>query len=127
MRFISIIAVFIVLVISSGCTQRPSKPKPFLNEKQMVELLTELHLTEAGLQQMQAPKNHFDSVRLYTIAAYNKVFEKYGLNQETFEANLYYRTYYSRDLEKIFVTVHDILLQMGEEYQLEAIEEISEN
>ena len=115
MKFYSIIALSFLLILSS-CTERPPKPKPFLSEKKMVELFTELHLIEAGLQQRQNFNSYnLDSARLYTIAAYNELFEKYGLNQESFEANLYYRTYYSRSLTRIYTRVHENLQQMDEQ------------
>ena len=112
MRFQSIFTLFIVLVLS-GCSQHAPKPKPFLNEKKMVELLTEMQLTEALLQQLQSVNYHnLDSMALYTNIAYSELFEKYGLNYESFEANLYYRTYYSRDLEKIYTKVYQNLYHL---------------
>ncbi|MCL2027874.1 MAG: DUF4296 domain-containing protein [Bacteroidales bacterium] len=82
----------------------------------MVKLLTEVHLLEASLQQLQQSRHYkIDSVHLYTNAAYAELFKKYKLNQESFEANLYYRTYNSRDLEKIFTQVNDILKEIDDE------------
>ena len=105
MKIHSIIALFIVLILGS-CTEGAPKPKPFLSEKQMVELLTGIQLTEMALQQLQNEKSHqLDSMYLYANAVYSELFEKYGLSKEVFEANLYYRTYYSRDLEKIYTKV----------------------
>jgi hypothetical protein len=121
MKFLSIFALFVVLMISS-CTERAPKPKPLLSEKKMVELLTEIHLTEAALQQMQSQRYNLDSSRLYTNVAYSELFEKYGLTRESFEANVYYRTYHSRDIEKIFVRVQDILQQMDEQNRVEKLE-----
>ena len=129
MKRFSILALSIGLILSS-CTERASKPKPFLSEKKMVELLTELHLAEAKLQQMQNYTYGLDSSRLYTIAVYNELFEKFGLNQESFEANLYYRTYYSRDLENIYIKVDENLQRMGEqerEQNLELHKQVLEN
>ena len=101
--------IFFVLILA-GCSQRAAKPKPFLNEKRMVELLTEIHLTEAALQQFQSDNYAtLDSILVYTNVAYTELFEKYGLNKESFEANLYYRVYNSRDLERIYAEVHSNL------------------
>ncbi|MCL2683480.1 MAG: DUF4296 domain-containing protein [Bacteroidales bacterium] len=73
----------------------------------MVKLITEMHLTEVALKQLQDKNRHnLDSMRLYTNVAYSELFEKYGVDKETFEANLYYRVYYSRDMEKIYTKVH---------------------
>ena len=109
MKHYRIFALFIVLILSS-CTEGAPKPKPLLSKKQMAELLTEVQLTEMALQQLQNERNYkIDSMQLYTHAAYSELFGKYGLTQETFEANLYYRTYYSRDLEKIYAQVQQNL------------------
>jgi hypothetical protein len=98
------------MLIFSSCTQHSApKPKPFLSQKQMVELLTDMQLTEIALQQMQIRYHYLDSIQLYTNAVYAELFGKYGLNKESFEANLYYRTYHSRNLEKIYTKVHQNL------------------
>ena len=115
MKFHIVFALFFVTIFSS-CSERAPKPKPFLSEKKMVKLLTEVHLLEASLQQLQQNRHYkIDSVHLYTNAAYAELFKKYKLNQESFEANLYYRTYNSRDLEKIFTQVNDILKEIDDE------------
>jgi len=109
MKLHRIIALLIVLILGS-CTEGAPKPKPFLSKKQLTELLTEMQLTEMALQQLQSERSYkIDSMHLYTNAAYSELFGKYGLSQETFEANLYYRTYYSRDLEKIYNQVQQNL------------------
>jgi len=83
----------------------------------MVELLTEIHLIEAALQQRQNQGESFDSTRLHTTAAYTELFERFGLDQESFEANMFYRTYRSRDLERIYTKVRDNLQRKIEEYR----------
>ena len=107
MKFYKIFAILVVLVFS-GCTQRSvPKPKPLLSEKKMVELLTEMHLIEMLIQQTQTAIHHNpDSVLIHTSIAYSELFERFGLNKETFEANLNYRSYFSRDLERIYTKVH---------------------
>ncbi len=102
MKFHSLIG-FLMVFIFSSCSSRVQKPDPLLSQSQMVDLLTEMQLTEAVLQQYQA--NHIDSIRFYTNTTYDALFKKYGLNQESFEANMYYRTYHSKDLEKIYSEV----------------------
>ena len=114
MKFRTFLVSLAVLMLSS-CSSGPSKPKPFLSERKMVKLLTELHLTEALLQQQQTQSyESFEVTRMYTHVAYTELFEKYGLTGETFEANLYYRTYHSRDLERIYTKVRDNLKQLDQ-------------
>ncbi|MCL2416318.1 MAG: DUF4296 domain-containing protein [Bacteroidales bacterium] len=81
----------------------------------MVELLTEVHLIEATLQQKQNQGECFDSMRLFTSAAYAELFNRFGVTRESFEANLLYRTYRSRDLERIYTRVRDNLQRKAEE------------
>jgi len=114
MKFYSIATLLFVLILSS-CTERAPRPRPLLSERKMVELLTEIQLLEATLQQIQPRNHHFDSMRYYTTAVYNELFAKFGLTQESFEANLYYRTYRSRDLERIFTRVHENLQNKSEQ------------
>jgi hypothetical protein len=92
----------------SSCLQHSApKPKPFLNERKMVKLLTEMQLVEANLQQQRAPHGNMDSLRLYTNVAYFELFGKDGLTKESFEANLYYHVYNSRNLERIYTKIHE--------------------
>ena len=123
MKYCSLIIFFVVVFLSS-CTQRPSKPKPFLSERQMVQLFVEIHLLEAALQQSQNDWHNFDFILENTNAAYSDLFERFGLTQESFEANLYYRTYFSRDLERIFNRVSDVLQKMNEGHNQQLILEI---
>jgi len=111
MKFHLFLSVFLMLILSS-CSQRAQKPKPFLSEKKMVELLTDIQLTEAALQRLQFSEYSLDRIKMHTNAAYSELFEKYGINKESFEANLYYRTYHSRDLERIFNKVNDNLQRL---------------
>jgi hypothetical protein len=123
MKFHCIIITFFLVLILNSCTERPAKPKPFLSKKKMVELLTEFHQTEAALLEMQNQRYRFSSLNSFTTAAYSEIFEKYGLNKESFEANLYYRTYHSRDLEKIYVKVHENLIHIQEKNKADEIAE----
>jgi hypothetical protein len=121
--------IFLALIFSS-CTSPVPKPNPFLNQKQMVKLLTEVHLTEAMLQQLQSTSYTLDSTNLYTNAMYAELFKKYDLNKESFEANLYYRAYHSRDLEKILKKVYDNLHRLdslSQQPELVPLEKMSGN
>ncbi|MDR2908028.1 MAG: DUF4296 domain-containing protein [Bacteroidales bacterium] len=106
--------IHFILVLFAGltltnCSSKPAKPQPFLKEKQMVELLTDMHMAEAMLQQKQSRVSNMDSTRLYANSMYSKLFEEYGLNKTSFEANMAYYTYYSRELEKIYTEVDNRL------------------
>jgi len=116
MKFYSIATLLFVLILSS-CTERAPRPRPLLSERKMVELLTEIQLLEATLQQIQPRNHHFDSMRYYTTAVYNELFAKFGLTQESFEANLFYRTHRSRDIEQIYTKVADNLQLLVEQNQ----------
>ena len=112
--------IFTILIASLliACSPIP-RPTPFLNERRMVELLTEMHVIEAELQQMQNQGASFDVMRATTTSAYAELFERFGLTEESFEANLFFRTYQSRDIERIQTRVHENLQRMSEERQQE--------
>jgi len=110
--------IFTLLIASFliACSPIP-RPTPFLNERRMVELLTEMHVIEAKLQQMQNQGASFDVIQTYTISAYAELFERFGLTRESFEANLFFRTYQSRDIERIQTRVHENLQRMNSPQQ----------
>jgi len=112
--------IFTILIASLliACSPIP-RPTPFLNERQMVEVLTEMHIIEAQLQQMQNHGTDFDAMRAYTTSAYIQLFERFGLTQESFEANLFFRTYQSRDIERIQERVHENLQRINDERRQE--------
>ena len=85
----------------------------------MVELLVEVHILEAALQHLQMHHHDFEAIRDYTNAAYSELFERFGLNQESFEANLRHRTHRSRDLERIYSRVYEILRGLDEQHRAE--------
>ena len=103
--------IFFVLIVSS-CSQGIPKPKPFLKQARMVELLTEMQLTEAMIQRLQSETRCTVSTRAHADVAYAHLFEKYGLTRESFEENLLYYTYHSRDLQKIYEQVQDNLVRL---------------
>jgi len=107
--FTLLIASFLI-----ACSPIP-RPTPFLNERRMVELLTEMHVIEAQLQQMQNQGASFDVMRSYSNSAYAELLERFGLTEESFEANMFFRTYQSRDIERIQERVHENLRRMVEE------------
>jgi len=113
-----IILTILVTSILIACSPIP-RPSPFLSERRMVELLTEMHVIEAKLQQMQNEGTSFDVMRSTTTSAYAELFERFGLTEESFEANLFFRTYQSRDIERIQTRVHENLQRMSEERQQE--------
>jgi len=119
--------VLLIVVCLCSCTQRPPKPKPLLSERQMIELFVEIHLLEFTIQHMQNEWHNIDATLLNTNAAYSELFERFGLTQESFEANLFYRTYYSRDLERIFNGVADVLQKMHEELNQKFLSEIEKS
>ena len=110
--------IFTLLIASLliACSPIP-RPTPFLNERQMVELLTEMHVIEATLQHQQNQGTSFDAMQTYTVSAYTELFERFGLTRESFDANLFFRTYQSRDIERIQTRVHENLQRMNNPQQ----------
>lgn len=76
----------ILIILSSfflmmSCNK--SKPKGMLSERTMVDLMTDVHLVDGYLNTLPV-----DSTRKTIESLYEKVFEKYGIDSVTFNANV---------------------------------------
>lgn len=97
MKFTVCISAFFFLFISCGQQNENDillKRKDRLSEKEMIEVLCEVHLLEESTKRInlrESEKGQFASYH------YEKLFEKYDINKELFDKNL---KYYQQDLEK---------------------------
>lgn len=82
--------------------------KEKLSEKQMIEILSEMHILEENVQKVYLNRMNREKLALHY---YNQLFEKYGTNKALFEKNLlYYQNDYDR-FEIIYTKVIDNLSQ----------------
>ncbi len=101
----NILFIGLLLFLLTGCTvkqQKGKKPKPFLDEKEMVDVLVDFRITESAIREMAAYGQDTKKMSAYY---YRKMFEKHHITLEEFKANL---NYYSQDPKQI----HDIYSQV---------------
>ncbi len=116
-----------LLLLLTHCAPRIEKPDPFLSKKQMIDVLTEMQLSETLIQQLQTRTVGIEPTIANTNAVYDELFEKYGLTKESMNANIRYYTYYSRDLQEICegvlekLTVMDSLERVKNEELIEQL------
>lgn len=105
-------SLFFILLISCDSRIKFEKPKNLLSKKEMIDLLTDMHLANgtSGINNIHEEKN-----KNYMALVY----EKYGVDSVRFaESNLYYASNVD-DYEKIFIAVEKRLLVLKKEYQTE--------
>lgn len=111
MKNLPFIIVLLVLLLNA-CSSGIDKPDPLLTKKQMTELLTEMQLTEATIQQLQTQTVGIENLVANVHVAYNKLFDKYGLTKKSFEANIRYYAYHSREMKSIYEVVSKNLKEL---------------
>ena len=85
-----------------SCTDREKAPEVFLDEPQMVDVLTDAYLIEADLNMR---KSAGDDVSYLQAAFYEQLFEHYGITDSIFEQNMAYYTRQPAVLERIMDSV----------------------
>lgn len=106
--------IFLFSVLLVACTniipeKSTAQPNDIIEQEQMVCLLTDLRLVEAASQKIN--KNSPEEIKA-TSAAYHFVFEKYGINDSIFKANMDYYNQQPEQLEKIYEKVHESISRM---------------
>ena len=102
MRKCCILALLALLLCVSCNKEKVKKPKVFLTEQQMIDVLSDSYLIEAKLNQK---KSLGADVTDLQKAYYDQLFEHYGINDSIFEANMYYYTHQLPTLERIMDSV----------------------
>ncbi len=89
------------------------KPENLIAEKQMVELLVDIHLAEATYQHFQ-----HDSIMEKNSSEnfYHSVLNKYGIADSVFEKSYVYYASVPKDFEKMYRKVMNQLSQQEQEY-----------
>lgn len=99
--YIAVAGAFLCLASSCRHTDRP---EPFLKEKEMVNLLTEIRLTEAGLynnrETSSATYNEVMTER--AVDVYLPVFQKYGIDYNQYMALMNYYMAHPDKLKGIY-------------------------
>lgn len=100
-----------VMCFSVSC--RSDRPQPFLNQKQMCELLCDIRLAEAHLYQTREKQDEANRVMIdRSIDVYVPVFQKYGINYTQYQAIERYYMRHPEKMEKIMRAVAEKLKAM---------------
>jgi hypothetical protein len=103
------VAILLVLLGLSCCNwNKVKKPEVFLEEQQMIDVLTDAYLIEAQLNFIKSEGTEISQMQ---EDYYNQLFEHYGITDSLFEQNMYYYTYHPDVLERVMDSVNKRLLQ----------------
>lgn len=96
--------VVMLLFALASCDSRNTmkKPEVFLDEPQMIDVMTDAYLIEAQLNVM---KGQGQDVSQLQVLYYDQLFEHYGINDSVFEQNVQYYTYHPDILERVMDSV----------------------
>jgi len=113
--FISFVSIFCATCTPSGSVEKPER---FIPKEQFMEILIDLHLTDAMLNDKKLDDNQLDSGSYY-----NFLLQKYDISKKTFEENLYY---YSNQ-PQVFNAVYDsVLTRLSKKLEHQQIEKPDE-
>ena len=96
---------------SCNSEEKVQKPSVFLDEQQMIDVLTDAYLIEAELSQM---KSEGKDISVLQNAYYSQLFEHYGICDSVFDQNMVYYTYHPASLERIMDSVTQRFLKAQE-------------
>jgi len=103
--------VCIALLLASCNSILSSKPMGILSEKQMTDLLVDIHLTEAILKTVDdSIERKSDTAELRNRFA--EAFKKHDVNPDDFNASLNYYLEHIEEIDKIYVEVINRLTEL---------------
>jgi hypothetical protein len=110
LRFIFIL-LFILFVY--GCSDNKNNNSVILDEDTFVDVLVDIHLTDAILNANRYRVNK-DSVVIHLY--YNDVLTKHNVTQKQIQNTIDYYTNHSKKFEKIYDKVSEKIVKLEEEY-----------
>lgn len=110
-----LLIIFLVSVFAFVACEDPIVPKPknLIKEKQMIEMLVDIHMAEATFA-----KFRHDSIMKNNSSAnfYYSVLDKYEVPDSVFEKSFVFYASVPRDFEKMYRKVMNKLSQVEQEY-----------
>ncbi len=109
-----VIAIFFMLIMVS-CDKPPvEKPKVLVGEREMIDMLVDIHLAEATFN----VRRYRDSLveRSSSINFYSSVLEKYQVPDSVFERSFVYYASRPRRFEKLYRQTMNKLNEMEQDY-----------
>jgi hypothetical protein len=106
MRNFLFIALISLLSFSCGSDEeKATPPDDIIQREQMTQVLTDIQIAEAIYQRGNFPKDDYDGKK-YILKMYQKIFEKYGVDEQKFKQSL---TWYEEH-PKILADMYDEVL-----------------
>lgn len=95
-------ALLLLIAVSCGHRNTVKKPEVFLEEPQMIDVMTDAYLIEAQLNVMKGEGKEVGELQ---ARYYDQLFEHYGITDSVFEQNLRYYSYHPDILERVMDSV----------------------
>lgn len=93
------------------------KPKNLLSEKDMVEILVDIHISNSMFNSRGYSPN--DSIKLTSRDFYYSTLRSHEVSDTLFEKSLLYYASYAKQYERMYAKVSDKLKLMNQEYSVE--------
>ena len=109
-----LVILFLLIVTFASCDKPPiPKPKELLKEKEMINMLVDIHLAEATYQKMR-----FDSImkNFTSVDYYYSILDKYEVPDSVFEKSFVYYASNPRQFEQMYRKVMNKLSEMEQQY-----------
>jgi hypothetical protein len=100
-----------------------ARPAVLLSEKQMIDIILDVHLVEGALNfKRNLGQSMDDQKNLY----FDELFREHGISQRLFQNNLFYYNRIPKQMEGIYDSVTRRLERMQEEIEIEKLESTGE-
>ena len=103
-RYCVVALLLLMVAVSCSDNGKVKKPKVFLEEEQMINVLADSYLIEAKLNQMKSEGTDITGLQQ---AYYDQLFDHYGITDSIFEQNMYYYTHHPDLLERVMDSVNN--------------------
>jgi hypothetical protein len=113
-RLLIFLSFFMTSTIVSCSGDASEKPDQVLDEKEMVDVLVDVHLAEAVLTRIRGKGENVEEL---TDAYYQKVFEKHEINKKIFDTSMYYYQQNLGEMDEIYEQVITELNKMEREQE----------
>ncbi len=119
----NLVITLIVIALLSSCYKSAEikKPENKLTEQQMAQVLTEIHIIDAMVDEENTNE---ESTQLHE-AFYNFIYKKYGMDRRDFVENLQYYTNTNK-MDEIYTQVVAKLEKLEQKHKIETQENTQE-
>jgi hypothetical protein len=120
----SLIFIFSLTLIMTGCTSHPKGPpgEGILGADKFIDLLVDIHYYEGVFTIIDGPTNFRADGRMAsdTIDFYQPVLDRHGITREEFQMTINYYSYHPTRFEAIYTRVIDRLSKKLHDAEIES-------